>query len=215
VDIADRLISRWDEEFPGRIALGRELVRRYGHITRIYHDLRHLESVLGWIDELGSEADDPRLVRLAAWYHDAVYDVRRDDNEAASADLAASTLPVYDFDDDETGEVARLVRLTATHAIEPGDRNGAVLCDADLAVLAGTPDEYSAYRDAVRLEFRHVPDTAFVRGRSDLLRRLLNHDHLFATELGRREWEPRARENVTTELEELESGEADLRSAGE
>jgi predicted metal-dependent HD superfamily phosphohydrolase len=110
VDIAERLIARWDQEFPGRIALGRELVRRYGHITRIYHDLRHLESVLTHIDRLQREADDVRLVRLAAWYHDAVYDVRRDDNEEASAALAVATLPVYDFDDGETGEVARLVR---------------------------------------------------------------------------------------------------------
>jgi predicted metal-dependent HD superfamily phosphohydrolase len=215
VDIADRLIARWDEEFPGRIALGRELVRRYGHITRIYHDLRHLESVLAHIDRLQREADDPRLVRLAAWYHDAVYDVRRDDNEEASAELAAATLPVYDFDDLETAEVARLVRLTATHAPEPGDSNGAVLSDADLAVLAGTPDEYAAYRDAVRLEFRHVPDSAFARGRGTVLRQLLDLDQLFATDFGRRAWEPQARMNMREELGELESGEANLRPAGE
>ena len=33
------------------------------------------------------------------------------------------------------GEVARLVRLTARHAPSADDRNGRVLCDADLAVL--------------------------------------------------------------------------------
>ena len=204
MDNADRLIERWNDEFPGRLALGRELVRRYGHITRVYHDLRHLDSVLTHVDLLAGEAKDVRLVRLAAWYHDAVYDVRRDDNEAASADLVMATLPVYDFDDDETAEVARLVLLTSDHAVEPGDRNGAVLCDADLAVLAGSPEEYAAYRDAVRLEYRHVPDAAFARARAAILQGLLDLEYVFATEIGRSRWEHAARRNVRTELDELE-----------
>jgi predicted metal-dependent HD superfamily phosphohydrolase len=203
VDLADRLIERWNDEFPGRLALGRELVRRYGHITRVYHDLRHLDSVLTHIDLLAGEAKDARLVRLAAWYHDAVYDVRREDNEAASANLAISTLPVYDFDDDETAEVARLVLLTADHEVGEGDHNGAVLCDADLAVLAGTPEEYAVYRDAVRLEYRHVPDAAFASGRASVLRDLLDLDHVFATEIGRSRWEQTARRNLSLELDEL------------
>jgi predicted metal-dependent HD superfamily phosphohydrolase len=204
--MADRLIERWNDEFPGRLALGRELVRRYGHITRVYHDLRHLDSVLTHIDLLAGEAKDARLVRLAAWYHDAVYDVRREDNEAASANLAISTLPVYDFDDDETAEVARLVLLTADHEVGEGDHNGAVLCDADLAVLAGTPEEYAVYRDAVRLEYRHVPDAAFASGRAAVLRDLLDLDHVFATEIGRSRWEQTARRNLSLELDELSSG---------
>ena len=61
MDLADRLIERWNDEFPGRLALGRELVRRYGHITRVYHDLRHLDSVLTHIDLLAGEAKDARL----------------------------------------------------------------------------------------------------------------------------------------------------------
>ncbi|MGH3506585.1 MAG: HD domain-containing protein [Nocardioidaceae bacterium] len=202
--MADQLIERWNDEFPGRLALGRELVRRYGHITRVYHDLRHLDSVLTHVDLLAGEAKDVRLVRLAAWYHDAVYDVRRDDNEEASADLVMATLPVYDFDDDETAEVARLVLLTSDHAVEPGDRNGAVLCDADLAVLAGSPEEYAAYRDAVRLEYRHVADAAFARGRAAILQGLLDLEYVFATEIGRSRWEQAARRNVSTELDELE-----------
>ncbi len=205
MDTADRLVERWDAAFPGRLALGRELVRRYGHITRVYHDLRHLDAVLAAVDALAVEADDARLVQLAGWYHDAVYDVRRDDNEAASAELARTTLPAYDFDDAEIAEVERMVLLTATHAPAAGDRNGAVLCDADLAVLAGSAEEYSGYRDAVRVEFRHVPDQAFVSARAELLRGLLGKERLFATDRGRRAWEAAARANVEGELAELEA----------
>ena len=37
--------------------------------------------------------------------------------------------------------------------VEPGDANGAVLCDADLAVLASPPEAYAAYASAVREEY--------------------------------------------------------------
>jgi len=39
--------------------------------------------------------------------------------------------------EDAGGGRGRLVLLTAGHAPEPGDRDGELLCDADLAVLAG------------------------------------------------------------------------------
>jgi predicted metal-dependent HD superfamily phosphohydrolase len=67
----------------------------------------------------------------------------------------------------------------------------------------------------VRLEYRHVPDSAFARGRGAVLRQLLDLDHLFATDFGQRAWEPQARMNMQEELVELESGEANLRPAGE
>ena len=37
--------------------------------------------------------------------------------------------------DDDVAEVVRLVWLTTRHNVEDGDRNGALLCDADLAIL--------------------------------------------------------------------------------
>ena len=53
---------------------GARLLGAYGSPDRTYHDLRHLTEVLQRVDELAAEATDPDLVRLAAWYHDAVYD---------------------------------------------------------------------------------------------------------------------------------------------
>ena len=202
-DTVELLIDRWDTSFPSRLALGQELIRRYGAVPRVYHDVRHLLAVLERIDELDEEADQPDLVRLAAWYHDAVYDVRRRDNEERSAELAETTLPAYEFEPAEVAEVARLVRLTRTHAPEPGDRNGAVLCDADLAVLAGDRDAYAAYREAVRVEYRHVGDDEFASGRAQVLRDLLALDRLFHTESGWARWERAARENLRVELATL------------
>jgi predicted metal-dependent HD superfamily phosphohydrolase len=99
--------------------------------------------------------------------------------------------------------VARLVRLTVTHDPEPGDADGEVLCDADLAVLAGPPQAYASYAAAIRQEYHFVPHDAFREGRAAVLRGLLGLPRLFRTPYGHEHWERTARFNLTTELELL------------
>jgi predicted metal-dependent HD superfamily phosphohydrolase len=157
--------------------------------------------VLRVVDAHADLADDPGAVRLAAWYHDAVYDPRGTDNEGASAELAAATLT--DLGATNAAEVVRLVRLTAGHRPAPDDRNGRLLCDADLAVLAGTPDEYDAYAAAVRREYAHVPEELFRAGRSAVLRHLRDLPTLYRAVPERADWDSRARANLDRELTSL------------
>jgi predicted metal-dependent HD superfamily phosphohydrolase len=183
--------------------IGSALLGRWSEPHRAYHDLAHLDEVLRRIDLLAGEADRPDLVRLAAWFHDVVYDPPATDDEERSAEVATVALADLGLAPDVVDEVARLVRLTATHGAAPGDRDGAVLCDADLAVLASDSLRYQSYTDGVRREFSHVDDATFARGRADVLRRLLDRPQLFTTSYGRREWEQRARANVVAELRSL------------
>ncbi|MEV5747424.1 metal-dependent phosphohydrolase [Actinoallomurus sp. NPDC052308] len=190
------LLSRW----PGPEVLGAELIRRYEEPHRRYHDAGHLADVLDRIDELAGEADDVAAVRLAAWFHDAVYQPLRTDNEERSAVLAERMLADTDLPPETVAEVARLVRMTAAHDPAPGDRDAAVLNDADLAILAADPERYAAYAAAVREEYAAVPDEAFRHGRADVLRALLDAPALFRTPPGRERWETAARHNLETEL---------------
>ncbi|MFJ5915535.1 hypothetical protein ACIQFW_07015 [Streptomyces ardesiacus] len=182
---ADNLLARWREP------------------QRRYHTLAHLAAVLDHVDALAEHAEDADVVRLAAWFHDAVYLPDRSENEERSARLAERALPEAGVAAEKTAEVARLVRLTVTHAPAGDDRDGQVLCDADLAVLAAPPSAYAAYTAAVRAEYHFVPSDAFRRGRSAILRQLLGLDALFHTPHGRREWEATARRNLAGELEML------------
>ncbi|MEU9124309.1 hypothetical protein AB0C96_31380 [Streptomyces sp. NPDC048506] len=182
---ADNLLSRWSEP------------------QRHYHTVAHLSAVLTRIDELAGHADDLAVVQLAAWFHDAVYRPDRSENEERSAALAERALPELGIGAARTAEVARLVRLTVTHDPEPDDPDGEVLCDADLAVLAGSPDDYAAYAAAIRAEYAFVPDADFTAGRSAVLRQLLTLSRLFRTPMGYDRWEHLARRNLTTELDLL------------
>ncbi|MFE3326748.1 hypothetical protein [Streptomyces sp. NPDC059176] len=179
------------------------LLARWAEPQRRYHTTDHLAAVLDHIDTLEGYADDPNLVRLAAWFHDAIYRPELSTNEDRSARLAERALPEAGLSGTATKEVARLVRLTRTHDPEGGDRNGTVLCDADLAVLASPPDAYAAYAAAVREEYAFVPDDLFRTGRADVLRHLLGLPRLFHTPHGEHAWESAARRNVSAELEQL------------
>ncbi|MDT0378486.1 hypothetical protein RM572_06800 [Streptomyces sp. DSM 42041] len=208
----DALLARWRELLvrtrggttePAPEAYGRDLLDRWEERQRHYHTVRHLRAVLDRVDELAAHAADPDAVRLAAWFHDAVYRPDRSENEERSAQLAERALPEAGVPDGTTAEVARLVRLTVTHAPEPGDANGETLCDADLAVLAGSPEEYAHYAASVRQEYGFVPDEMFREGRAAVLRQLLGLPQLFRTAHGRTHWERTARHNLRGELDLL------------
>ena len=185
--------------------VGAGLLARWSEPHRRYHDLRHLDEVLRHVDDLALHATEPDAVRLAAWYHDAVYDPTVPDNEARSAALARADLTRLKLDASLVDEVVRLVELTATHDAGEADSDGAVLCDADLAVLASDPARYSDYAAGVRTEYDHVDDASYAKGRSQLMRALLDRPHLYATSTARRDWEATARRNVEMELRFLEA----------
>ena len=180
------------------------LLARYAEPHRRYHDTAHLRTVLDLVGELAYEADDPDAVTLAAWFHDAVYDPARADNEERSARLAERGLRDAGVSPELVAETARLVRVTAEHAPAEDDRNAHVLCDADLAILAAEREDYDAYAAAVREEYAFVPDEAFRAARAAVLRDLMSLPRLFHTRLGSARYEEAARGNMRAELERLE-----------
>jgi predicted metal-dependent HD superfamily phosphohydrolase len=175
------------------------VVAAWSEPHRRYHDLAHLAAVLGLVGALAEAADDPDAVRLAAWYHDIAYDPERTDNEQVSAARARAGLRGL-VPDGRVDEVERLVLLTAGHDPAPDDADGAVLCDADLAVLAGPPDAYVAYASAVREEYGHLSDDEFTAGRIAVLEHLLGLPALYRTPEAARLWAERAVANMTAEL---------------
>ncbi len=202
--LAQRLADELGRGGPGG-AVVRDLLARYREPHRAYHDERHLTEVVSALDLLSGSAVTGPVLLAAAW-HDAVYDPRAADNEDRSARLAGAALagttaaPAAE-------EVARLVRLTAAHDPDPDDAAGALLCDADLAVLGAGPQRYAEYAAGVRAEYAHLPEAAFRTGRTEVLAGLLGRPHLYATAGARRRWERAARRNLERELLTLRAGD--------
>lgn len=210
------LAQRWNDLLSNHADLGGELLERWGEDHRRYHDRAHLLNVLESLDTLANHLHEnlPRAVVLAAWFHDAVYRGVGGDDEEASAVLAEDRLAAAGLPAGEVAETARLVRLTSSHDPGTGDSAGALLCDADLSVLARPEPAYSRYVQAVREEYRHVNDADFAKGRTAVVRHLLKLDPLFHTAAGRNLWQDAARLNLQTELDRLERNGLDQDGSG-
>lgn len=181
---------------PERLDLRDRLVAAYS-TARGYHDLQHLAEVLDRIAELGG-ADNRELV-LAAWFHDAVYDGARDDEERSAA-LAKAWLAESGVDVDE---VVRLVLVTVAHAPEEGDVAGEMLSDADLGVLGAPSSRYAEYVAGVRADYAHLSDEEFRAGRLAVLSDLAERPELFRTSHARAHWDAPARANLVAEIAAL------------
>jgi predicted metal-dependent HD superfamily phosphohydrolase len=205
---SDELAVAWRDlvaayaQSPRTDEVGRALLASWGEPHRRYHNTAHLRDVLSHADELADHAADPAAVRLAAWYHDAIYAGQPDDEEnsarRAEAELADLGLPA-----ELITEVARLVRLTTTHDPQRGDRNGEALSDADLAILAAPADRYVTYTAAVRGEYAHLSDEVFRASRARILQALLEQPAVYRTPYARERWEALARRNLDAELRRL------------
>lgn len=188
-----------------REAVFADLVARHRELGRHHHVLAHTSAVVDAVLALHSHGDAWAPTVLAAWFHDAVYDPTAPPgaNEGASAVLARRELEGLGATLTATGEVCRLVLLTVDHDPTHGDRNGALLTDADLAVLASSEADYDAYVAAVRAEYAHLDDETWRTGRRALLRSFLDRPRIFRTIPGRERWEARARINISAELASL------------
>jgi predicted metal-dependent HD superfamily phosphohydrolase len=179
--------------------IGFDLAACHTEPHRHYHTTEHITAVLRHLDDL--HASTP-TARLAAFFHDAVYDPARSDNEAQSAELAREVLKAVERP--EADDVAAIVLATAKHEL-PTDapRDTAAFLDADLAILAARPEVYDTYTANVRAEYSHIADAEFRSGRQAILEGFLQRDRLFFTTAGQARFDVPARANLRREIAQL------------
>ncbi len=181
-----------------------ELIARYSEPHRRYHTMVHIEDCLAQVAASTDMDESQRaLMDAAIWFHDAIYDATRSDNEAESAKLAADRLAVEDAPQAFIDEVVRLILLTAGHSVQAGDALGARLVSIDLSILGAEPDRYDAYAAAIREEYAHVPEPLYRAGRAAILGRFLESGALFADPIWAERFEALARANLTREIAAL------------
>ena len=187
-----------------------ELVRAYAAPDRHYHGSRHIEALLGLAAQYADAIADRDAVEAAIWFHDAIYDTRRRDNEERSAALATARLAGTTAHD-RIARIAAMIRATAGHTVPTfADARAAQDCalflDMDLAILGSEAAAFDAYVQAVRREYDWVPEPQWIAGRRAVLAGFLARPAIYATAPFRVSHEAAARRNLAQALARL--GEA-------
>ncbi|MDB5801270.1 MAG: hypothetical protein JWL63_2209 [Rhodocyclales bacterium] len=171
-------------------ALIDELRRRYAEPHRHYHTQQHIDALLAELRVTPVPVHNREVVEAAIWFHDAIYDTRRQDNEARSAKLANNQLRDAGWAAENIASVVKLILATADHTAagnvfneEPDAASDiSLFLDLDLSILGAHPSAYDAYAKAIRQEFDWVIDADYRAGRSRVLTRFLKQSRLFRTD---------------------------------
>ena len=176
-------------------AVFEQLVGRYSEAHRKYHSLQHLTECVCVLEPVLFLATRPAEVELALWFHDAIYEPQRSDNEEQSAAWARAALVECGVSSESAERVRRLVMATrhAAHSDWPDEQ---LVVDVDLYILGAPEERFAEYERQIREEYAFVPDWLFRRKRRAILRGFLDRAHIYSTQHFRAALEERARENL-------------------
>lgn len=205
--VAAVLRASWDDAWRGLgmaplATLLDVLLACYAEPHRAYHTRQHLAECVDELERVATLAERPAEVRLALWFHDAIYDPRAHDNELRSARLASAALRVAGADAATADRVHDLV-LATTHAAPPVGRDAQLVVDVDLAILGAPEPRFAEYERQIRAEYAWVPEPAFRERRARVLRAFLDRPSIYSTAAFATRLEARARANLTRSLEAL------------
>jgi predicted metal-dependent HD superfamily phosphohydrolase len=177
------------------LTLRDDLLARYAEPQRHYHTRRHLTECLGEFEPAQRLAQKPAEVAAALWFHDAVYDPHRNDNEERSAALAREALGAAGVAPEAIARIAESVLLTRHHA-QPANDDQRLLLDVDLSILGADAPRFDEYEGQIRLEYSFVAEASFHARRGTLLKAILLRPHIYHLEYFRARLEQRARANL-------------------
>lgn len=172
-----------------------KLSRRYREPHRRYHTLAHVRHCLRELDACRTLAHDPIAIEFAIWFHDAIYDTRRNDNEERSAELARAVIASARLPLKLGRRVMRLICATKRHRLS-ADAGVQLFLDIDLSILGQGRGEFRRYDRHIRQEYAWVPERRFATRRAAVLRKFLDRPSIYGSKFFRQQYEARAGRNL-------------------
>ena len=158
-----------------------KLLHCYSEPQRSYHTTQHLDECFAKLAEGRDLAERIYEVELALWFHDAVYDVRSQDNEERSASWAEAEASRAGLSPTVAGSIRGLIMATK-HNVVPETPDAKLLVDVDLAIFGAPVERFDEYEGQVRQEYSWVPGWLFRRTRREILAAFLARPQIFNTD---------------------------------
>jgi predicted metal-dependent HD superfamily phosphohydrolase len=180
----------------------REIETAYTHKSRHYHTLEHLENLLGELLEIKPLFGDWQAALFTLFYHDAVYNPLKKNNEEKSAELAEKRMMALNIPPAITAKTKAQILATKSHE-SSSDADTNFFTDADLSILGCEWATYAQYCQQVRQEYAVFPDLLYKPGRKKVLQHFLAMERIYKTAHFYEKYEAVARENLARELAAL------------
>jgi predicted metal-dependent HD superfamily phosphohydrolase len=184
------------------ITLMKKLIAAYEEPQRQYHTLQHLNECFTLFEPNRHLAKYPAEVEIALWFHDAVYDIKAQDNEARSANWAAEELAAAQVSQESIERVKQLIMATC-HSALPEGQDQQLLVDIDLSILGSSRHRFIEYETQVRGEYQWVPGFLFRKKRRGILKEFLARNPIYNTPEIRQALESQARDNLAYSVKQL------------
>jgi predicted metal-dependent HD superfamily phosphohydrolase len=175
---------------------------RYTEPHRHYHTLQHLDECFAWMPAVTLLAVHPHEIELALWFHDAIYDVKRQDNEEKCAAWAKSVAAQAGLSQNAGERIYELVMVTR-HSAVPVTNDTRTLVDIDLSILGAMAERFDEYERQVREEYAWVPGLLFRRKRRQILEAFVARPRIFNTDYFFERLEHTARANLARSIAKL------------
>lgn len=182
--------------------LWKELEQNYSGKKRFYHTLQHLENLLLQLNQVKEEIHNWDTLLFTLFYHDAVYNSLKADNEEKSAELAEKRMQQLAVPTETIDCCIEQILATKSHN-HSTDSDTNYFTDADLFVLGENWETYATYLTNVRKEYSIYPDLIYNPGRKKVLNHFLAMDRIYKTDFFYDRYEKRAKENLQKELDLL------------
>jgi predicted metal-dependent HD superfamily phosphohydrolase len=179
-----------------------ELLRCYAEPQRHYHSQQHLGECLAALEPLRELAERPAEIELALWFHDAIYDTRRKDNELRSADWAQQAALAAGLATEVAARVHGLVMMTRHQAL-PVTVDEQILIDVDLSILGANPQRFAEYERQIEQEYAWVAAADRRSSRRRILLSFLGREAIYSSAPVRARLEQRARRNLQASIAAL------------
>ncbi len=181
-----------------------DLVCRYSESHRAYHTLSHIEHCLFQLEISRKLAMNPDAVEFALWFHDAVYNIKTNDNEKRSVAFMIKVGKKAGLAESFIRLVADLI-LATTHDVAPSGLDAQLLVDIDLSILGQPKNVFDEYELQIREEYGLVPDGVFKIGRRKILDAFIDvkRRRIYSTEFFYDKYEARAVANIARSITNL------------
>ncbi|AJD46588.1 hypothetical protein S7S_00820 [Isoalcanivorax pacificus W11-5] len=183
-----------------------ELLLAYAEPQRAYHTHQHLAECLTLATQHLSLAPDAGQLLFALWFHDAVYEVTRHDNEQRSAEWARRALAEAGACESDQEAVYRLIMVTRHHNLAQQD-DEKLLVDIDLSILGAEPARFEESNRQLRQEYQWVPTPLYIQKRREILESFMARPQIYNTRPFQETREAQARENLRKAIDALDAGD--------